>query len=99
MPSAMTVRVAATGEQRADTGERYPAGEAHGWRPGENATVCGVPLHRARLSRFAGVSWDDVQPAYGGRADYVQVVCRRCAAAIGGKRPADRRWRRVNPRP
>ncbi|MFE5394002.1 hypothetical protein ACFQ9U_05495 [Streptomyces sp. NPDC056568] len=79
---------------------RLPAGEVHAWERGMNQTVCGLSLHRSRLSRFAAVPWTDVLPESGGAADEVRRVCPRCAAAAG-RRGADARpgWRRVNPRP
>ncbi len=92
------MQVAATGDWTDDDGVRHPAGEVHGWTPGQNSTVCGLQLSRSGLLRFAGVAWRDVQPESGGRADAVAAVCPRCAAA-GGKRRDDRPWRRVDPRP
>lgn len=79
---------------------RHPAGEVHGWWRGQNGTVCGLQLSRSRLRTFGGVSWEDVQPESGGRADAVQAVCRRCkAAARGGKPDTGRTWTRQQPRP
>ena len=92
------MRVAATGDWTDEDGVRHPAGEVHGWTPGQNATACGLQLSRSRLLRFADVAWADVQPESGGRADAVAAVCPRCAAA-GGRRRDDRAWRRVDPRP
>ena len=77
---------------------RHPAGEVHGWVRGQNSTVCGLQLSRSRLRTFAGITWEDVQPASGGMADAVQSVCRRCAAA-GGEKRQSRRWTRERPRP
>jgi len=90
--------VAATAESRTSDGERLPAGEVHAWVPGTNQTRCGLSLSRSRLVRFAGVAWNDVQPASGGAADAVAIVCPRCAAALGGRRD-ERRWVRTRPRP
>lgn len=81
-----------------DDGIRYPAGEVHGWERGRNETVCGLSLHRSRLARFPHVTWADVQPESGRHAEGVQAVCRRCRAALGGRRD-ERGWTRVNPRP
>ncbi|MFP5218535.1 MAG: hypothetical protein ACLGIG_02180 [Actinomycetes bacterium] len=92
------MQVAATGRWTDEDAVRHPAGEVHGWRPGQNATVCGLQLSRSRLERFPDVSWFDVQPESGGRADAVQAVCPRCAAAAGRRRK-DRGWTRDDPRP
>jgi hypothetical protein len=81
-----------------DDGVRYPAGEVHGWQPGRNETVCGLSLHRSGLRRFPHVTWTDVQPESGRHAEEVREVCRRCRAALGGRRD-ERGWTRVNPRP
>jgi hypothetical protein len=59
--------------------------------------VCGLQLSRSRLRRFSDVLWEDVQPASGGRADAVQVVCRRCAAGIEGRSSKRRPWTRPHP--
>ena len=89
--------VAATGTWTDPDGYRMPAGLVHGWEPGSNATLCGVPLARAQLIRFPHVQWPDVQPASGRDADRVTDVCPRCAAALG-KRRDERPWQRVDPR-
>jgi hypothetical protein len=91
--------VAASGT-RSDPEDRYrvPAGTVHAWVPGTNQTVCGVPLSRATLSRFPHIQWADAQPATGRDADFVQEVCRRCAAGMGERRD-DKPWKRVDPRP
>jgi hypothetical protein len=94
--------VAATGTWVDPDGVRLPAGEVHAWERGTNQTACGIPLHKARLNRFAHVSWDDVQPETGGNADAVTHVCHRCAAARRGRqerRQGGRSWTRTNPRP
>ncbi|WP_369055820.1 hypothetical protein [Kineococcus terrestris] len=96
----MSARVAATGGWTADDGARLPAGEVHAWEPGQNQTLCGVPLHRAGLRRFAGVAFTDVDPATGGSADAVREVCPRCLAATGASRRGRHpRWQRTDPRP
>ena len=92
------MNVASTDDWLDPDAVRHPAGEVHGWYRGQNATVCGLQLTRSRLRTFGGITWEDVQPASGGMADAVQVVCRRCAAAVQGKRPA-RGWTRTSPRP
>jgi hypothetical protein len=90
--------VAGSGSWTDPDGVRRPAGEVHAWHPGRNETVCGLSLHRSRLDRFPHVGWADVQPASGRHADEVQEVCRRCRAAMGGRRDG-RGWTRVRPRP
>ncbi|MER6298888.1 hypothetical protein ABT247_04840 [Kitasatospora sp. NPDC001539] len=90
--------VAASGEWfDEDDNTRLPAGEVHAWERGKNQTVCGLPLHRARLRRFAHVGWAEVQPDSGGAADRVARVCPRCAAGAGPR--AEPSWRRIAPRP
>ena len=96
-PKVSGARVAASGTWTDDDGVRAPAGEVHAWEPGTNQTVCGLPLHRAGLSRFSHVPWPEVQPDTGGSADEVSWVCPRCSAAAGGRAP--RRWERTDPRP
>ncbi|GAB2674962.1 hypothetical protein GCM10009743_58470 [Kribbella swartbergensis] len=92
--------MAATGEWRDEHGVRLPAGEVHAWEQGLNQTVCGLPLSRARLYRFAGVEWADTFVETGGAADRVVSQCRRCAS-VAGRRAGDlgKRWQRINPRP
>src|SRR3954453_22765988 len=92
----MTAAVAASGTWTDPDVVRRPAGEVHAWFSGTNQTVCGLPLHRAQLRRFAGTSWEDVQPATGGHADEVRSVCRKCLAAIAGRRPP-KPWTRHDP--
>ena len=91
--------MAAGGSWTDPDGVRRPAGEVHGWEPGTNQTLCGLALSRSGLLRFPHVRWADVQPASGGSADEVQRVCPRCAAALGARRDASRRWTRTSPRP
>jgi hypothetical protein len=79
-------------------GIRAPAGEVHAWLPETNQTLCGLALSRTRLFRFPHVPWEEVNPESGGWADRVQRVCPRCEDATG-KRPRERRWTRVSPRP
>jgi hypothetical protein len=92
------MKVAATSSWTDEDDVRHPAGEVHGWHPGQNSTACGLQLSRSQLRAFPDVLWPDVQPESGGRADAVQAVCPRCAAA-GGRRSKDRRWTRSDPRP
>lgn len=94
----MTVNVAATDDWLDEDLLRFPAGEVHAWLRGRNATVCGLQLSRSRLRTFADVTWADVQPESGGRAEAVAVVCRRCEAGVGGPQRG-RRWERHSPRP
>ena len=91
-------RVAATTSWRDEDGLRLPAGEVHGWEPGQNQTACGLSISRSALVRFSHVAWRDVQPDTGGAADGVQAVCPRCAAANGARRD-ERPWKRTSPRP
>jgi hypothetical protein len=95
----VAVNVAATDDWLDPDRVRFPAGEVHGWYRGQNQTVCGLSLHRSRLRTFADVEWADVQPASGGRAEQVQVVCRRCVAGIEGRQAKRRPWVRASPRP
>ena len=94
----MAVHVAATDDWLDEDYVRHPAGEVHGWLRGRNSTVCGLQLSRSRLRTFSDVLWEDVQPESGGRADAVQAVGPRCAAA-GGTREKTRGWTRHDPRP
>jgi hypothetical protein len=94
----MAVSVAASDAWVDPDGVRRPAGIVHAWHPGTNQTLCGLPLHRSRLDRFAGTAWAEVQPATGAHADQVQEVCRRCLAATGVRRDS-KPWQRRNPRP
>ena len=104
-PTAGTRRYAVAASVRwwwgdEEGGRRLPAGEVHAWEPGANQTVCGLSPHRSRLTRFAGVSWSDVQPESGGAADAVRRVCPRCTAAATRRAPGTRRnWHRIDPRP
>lgn len=95
--------VAATGQGTdPDDRARLPSGEVHGWWHGHNETVCGLSLAKSQLLRFGGVRWADVQPESGGRADLVQVVCPRCAAALRPRGASPRGgtgWSRTDPRP
>ncbi|MEY9212211.1 hypothetical protein NI17_006720 [Thermobifida halotolerans] len=93
--------VAASGQWIDEDGVRLPSGEAHACWPGQNQTLCGLPLSRARLRRFPHVPWSDAFPESGGAADEVRRVCPRCRAAAGGKRSrrAGRGWTRTFPRP
>ncbi|WP_185994313.1 hypothetical protein [Nocardioides campestrisoli] len=98
MKAPKTAAVAATGAWTDPDGYRMPSGEVHAWTPGTNQTLCGLSIHRSELRRFSHVEWVDVQPATGRDADQVSDVCRRCAAAMGGRRD-ERPWKRTDPRP
>ncbi|MFL6126953.1 hypothetical protein [Actinophytocola sp.] len=87
--------VAASSEWTDEEGLRQPRGDVHAWLPGTNQTLCGLPLHRARLDRFQHVLWVDAL-WLADTTDSGIAICRRCAAA-GGR--STRRWSRVDPRP
>lgn len=99
MPKRRTPSVAASSQWVDDDGVRMPGGEVHAWEPGTNQTLCGLALSRSLLRRFPHVPWPEADPATGGAADDVRLVCRRCRAAAGGGRDKQRRWTRTNPRP
>jgi hypothetical protein len=98
MAGRTSAATAATDTWTDPDGYRTPAGEVHAWLPRTNQTLCGVPLARAGLARFAGVPFEEAQPATGNAADRVTSVCRRCLAATGHRRD-EKPWRRTNPRP
>jgi hypothetical protein len=98
MSHARAFAVAASGRTVDEDGVRAPAGEVHAWSPGTNQTVCGLSLHRSRLSAYPHVLFSDVYAVTGGLADGVARVCPRCAAAATGSRD-QRRWTRRDPRP
>ncbi len=95
----VTAQVAATDDALDEDLVGLPAGEVHGWWRGQNETVCGLSLSRSRLRTFPGLVWGDVQPASGGSAELVQVVCPRCRAALEGRTCERRSWTRERPRP
>jgi hypothetical protein len=78
--------VAASSAYVDDEGVRQPAGDVHAWRPGQNQTVCGVPLSRARLDRFPHVPWADAVWVGQTGAGPVLALCRRCSAAMSPRR-------------
>lgn len=84
------VAVAASDTWLDGTGTRQPAGQAHAWRPGENQTLCGVPLSRAGLRRFPHVPFDFRPTDVLTNADEVRWICPRCLAATQ-PRPHPRR--------
>ena len=89
--------VAATGTGQDPDGAPLPSGEVHGWWAGQDETVCGLSLRRSQLVRFSALLWPDVQPASGGEADLVRLVCPRCASALTPA--AGTGWQRTQPRP
>lgn len=100
MRPTRTPAVAASSETAGDDGVREPAGEVHAWLPGQNQTLCGLPLSRTRLRRFPHVPFDYSGTDQLTAADPIGRICPRCPAAAGG--PGDRRrqgWERHSPRP
>ncbi|KIR64612.1 hypothetical protein [Micromonospora haikouensis] len=93
--------VAASSEETGPDGVRRPGGEVHAWLPGQNQTLCGLPLSRTRLRRFPHVRFDYSSTDVLTEADAVGHVCPRCLAATGGSRDRRQRqsWVRTSPRP
>jgi hypothetical protein len=93
--------IAATGEWRGDDGIRMPAGAVHGWLPGQNQTVCGLPLSRAGLRVFPHLPWDYRDTDVLGPSDRVAYVCEGCLAALRDRprRGQHKGWTRRSPRP
>ncbi|MEU7479784.1 hypothetical protein AB0A63_27595 [Lentzea sp. NPDC042327] len=91
--------VAASSNWRDEDGTRLPSGDVHAWWPGQNQTLCGVPLHRARLDRFSHVLWADAVwiNDTGGEGTPAMAMCPRCTAATRPKRT--RRADRTRARP
>ncbi|PWK83685.1 hypothetical protein C8D88_110141 [Lentzea atacamensis] len=89
---AATPAVAASSGWRDDEDIRMPSGDVHAWWPGQNQTLCGVPLSRARLDRFPHVLWIDALWINDTAGAPVMAMCRRCAAAARPRtqRRADR---------
>jgi len=87
--------VAASSRWIDSDGIRYPCGDTHAWTPGTNQTLCGVPLSRSRLDRFAHVPWSEAL-YLAEIGEHGVVLCRRCTGATQSDR---RRWVRTNPRP
>jgi hypothetical protein len=86
--------VVASGVWTDESGVRQPAGEVHAWRPGHNQTVCGLPLHRAGLSRFPHLPFDYRSSDVLTEADRVGRICPRCVAATAGRPRRNRVFRR-----
>ncbi|MGN9774814.1 hypothetical protein ACTMS0_03365 [Micromonospora sp. H33] len=101
MRMTSTPAVAASSEGTGPDGVREPAGEVHAWQPGQNQTVCGLPLSRTRLRRFPHVRFEYTGTDVLTEADPVGWVCPRCLAATSGRRQRDERrtWVRNAPRP
>ncbi|TDB74263.1 hypothetical protein [Micromonospora sp. KC723] len=91
--------VAASSEEIGPDGVREPGGEVHAWRPGQNSTVCGLQLSRARLRRFPHVRFGYTATDQLTEADPVGFVCPRCLAATEGRRREEKTWVRHAPRP
>lgn len=92
--------VAASGEEVGRDGVREPGGEVHAWLPGQNQTVCGLPLSRTRLRRFPHVPFDYSSTDVLTDADPVGRICPRCLAATEGRRRDEKHgWVRHAPRP
>jgi hypothetical protein len=88
--------VAASSEWPDEDGVRQPRGDVHAWQAGSNQTLCGIPLHRARLGRFQHVLWVDAL-WLADTTDHQIAICPRCGAAAGGR--SRRGWTRRGPRP
>jgi hypothetical protein len=93
----MSKAVAASSEWIDDNGVRQPGGDVHAWEQGQNQTVCGLPLHKARLRRFPHVPFDFRATDQLTGADQIGHICRRCVAATS--RRGERPWVRTAPRP
>ncbi|MEH1099165.1 hypothetical protein [Micromonospora sp. CPCC 205561] len=92
--------VAASSEETGPDGVREPAGEVHAWLPGQNQTVCGLPLSRTRLRRFPHVRFEYGSTDVLTEADPVGWICPRClAASAGRRRDGKKNWVRHAPRP
>lgn len=92
--------VAASSEGAGPDGVREPAGEVHAWLPGQNQTVCGLPLSRTRLRRFPHVRFEYASTDVLTEADPVGRICPRClAASQGRRRGGQKNWVRHSPRP
>ncbi|MEV4198599.1 hypothetical protein [Micromonospora globbae] len=100
MRSSSAPAVAASGEEIGPDGVREPGGEVHAWLPGQNQTVCGLPLSRARLRRFPHVRFDFSSTDVLTDADAIGRICPRCLAATQGRRRDEKHgWVRHAPRP
>ncbi|HYN95749.1 MAG TPA: hypothetical protein VES42_18040 [Pilimelia sp.] len=78
---------------------RQPGGEVHAWLPGQNQTLCGVPLARAGLRRFPHVPWEYTRTDLLADGDPVRYVCPDCLGATRPRRDERRPWTRTSPRP
>ncbi|MEU2612246.1 hypothetical protein ABZ570_11775 [Micromonospora sp. NPDC007271] len=99
MRLSSTPAVAASSEVTGPDGVRRPGGAVHAWLPGQNQTVCGLPLSRTRLRRFPHVPFDYASTDVLTEADPEGYVCPRCLAATQGRRAGEKSWVRTNPRP
>jgi len=93
--------VAASSSWTDEDGTRLPSGDVHAWWRGQNQTLCGVPLHRARLGRFSHVLWIDAMWIHDTAAadTPVMAMCPRCTAATRPKRSRRADRGRTRPRP
>jgi hypothetical protein len=98
MRLSSTPAVAASSEVPGADGVRRPGGEVHAWLPGQNQTMCGLPLSRTRLRRFPHVPFDYSATDQLTEVDPEGYVCPRCLAATRGHRPGEKGWVRRNPR-
>ncbi|WP_200208814.1 MULTISPECIES: hypothetical protein [Micromonospora] len=99
MRVSSSAAVAASSEVAGADGVRRPGGEVHAWLPGQNQTVCGLPLSRTRLRRFPHVPFDYSSTDVLTEADPEGAVCPRCLAATQGRRREEKAWVRHAPRP
>jgi hypothetical protein len=94
-----TPAVAASSEEIGPDGVRQPGGEVHAWLPGQNQTLCGLPLSRTRLRRFPHVPFDYSSTDVLTEADPIRWICPRCLAARGRRDRKQQSWVRDSPRP
>jgi hypothetical protein len=94
VPQKVSAAVAASGVWTDGTGQRQPGGEAHAWYPGQNQTVCGRPLSRARLYGLAHVPFDFRSTDQLDAADHIGWICPRCVAATTARPRRTRTFRR-----
>ncbi|MFF5073807.1 hypothetical protein ACFY2R_22060 [Micromonospora olivasterospora] len=101
MRMTSTPAVAASSEETGPDGVRQPGGEVHAWLPGQNQTLCGLPLSRTRLRRFPHVRFEHSSTDMLTEADPVGWICPRCLAATGGRRDRKQKrgWAPTSPRP
>ncbi|WP_249713774.1 hypothetical protein [Rhizomonospora bruguierae] len=91
--------VAASSRATSVGGTWVPAGAVHAWPPGQNQTLCGLPLASSGLRPFPHVRWEYQRSDRLGATDEVRHVCRRCLAASLSHAEHGRAWTRTAPRP